>query len=77
MFILKMVYCVFSLESPRLGDSSENTQHTCTFMLKKIGRYPYYAFRPGAMINIHLLELPQSRIYLHGSNGVQAIEVLL
>ena len=28
-----MVYCVYSLESSRLGDSNENTQHT--FMLKK------------------------------------------
>ena len=26
--ILKMVYCVFSLESPHWGDSNENTQHT-------------------------------------------------
>ena len=33
-FILKMVYCVYSLESPRWGDSDENTQHT--FILKKI-----------------------------------------
>ena len=33
VFKLKMVYCVFSLESPRWGDSNENTQHT--FMLKK------------------------------------------
>ena len=33
-FILKMVSCVYSLESPRWGDSNENTQHT--FMLKKI-----------------------------------------
>ena len=29
-----MVYCVYSLESPRGGDADENTQHT--FMLKKI-----------------------------------------
>ena len=29
-----MVYCVYSLESPRWGDSNENTQDT--FMLKKI-----------------------------------------
>ena len=29
-----MVYCVYSLESPRWGDSNVNTQHT--FMLKKI-----------------------------------------
>ena len=32
--ILIMVYCVYSLESPRRGDSYENTQHA--FMLKKI-----------------------------------------
>ena len=31
-FILKMVNCLFSLESPRWGDSNENTQKT--FMLK-------------------------------------------
>ena len=31
-----MVHCVFSLEAPRLGDSIGNTQHTCTFTLKKI-----------------------------------------
>ena len=34
LYILKMVCCVYSLESPRWGDSNENTQHTC--MLKKI-----------------------------------------
>ena len=34
IFILKMVYCVYSLESPRWGDSNENTQHT--FILEKI-----------------------------------------
>ena len=33
-FILKMVNCVYQLESPRRNDSNENTQHT--FMLKKI-----------------------------------------
>ena len=39
-FILKMVYCVYSLESPRWGDSNENTQYT--FMSKKIEKnYPY------------------------------------
>ena len=32
-FILKYVYCVYSLESPLWGDSNENIQHT--FMLKK------------------------------------------
>ena len=33
-FILKTVYCVYSLESPQWGDSNENTQHT--FILQKI-----------------------------------------
>ena len=33
-FILKMVCCVYSLESPHRGDSNENTQHT--IILKKI-----------------------------------------
>ena len=32
--ILKIVCCVYSLESPHRGDSNENTQHA--FMLKKI-----------------------------------------
>ena len=27
MFILKMVYCMYSLELPHQGDSNENTQH--------------------------------------------------
>ena len=29
------------------------------------------------MSNIHLLELPLSRAYFHGSKGVRAIEALL
>ena len=33
-FIFKMVYYVYSLQSPRWGDSNENTQYT--IMLKKI-----------------------------------------
>ena len=37
-FILKMVYCVYSFESPLWGDSNENTQHT--FMLKKLDNIP-------------------------------------
>ena len=27
-YILKIVYCVYSLESPQRGDSNANTQHT-------------------------------------------------
>ena len=33
-------------------------------MLKKLKRYPYYAFYPGAIINTHSLELPLSRTYI-------------
>ena len=43
-----MVYRMYSLESPRWGDSNENTQHT--FMLKKMEQdIP----RPDAMINAY------------------------
>ena len=69
-----MVCCVYSLESPRWGDSNENTQHT--FMLKKSKKYPYNATWPGAMINTDQLGLPLSRTYFHGPKGVRAIEVL-
>ena len=47
-----MVYCVYSLESPRRGDSNEKKTQD-TFMLKKIEQYPYYASWLGAMINTH------------------------
>ena len=40
-FILIMVCCVCSLESPRCGDSNENTQHT--FMLSISKNYHYQA----------------------------------
>ena len=40
---------MLSLESPRWGDSNDNTQHT--FMLKKIENNPYCATWPGTMIN--------------------------
>ena len=38
-YMLKMVYCVYSVESPYRGDSDENTQ--LTSMLKKSKRYHY------------------------------------
>ena len=72
-FIFKMVYCVYSLESPRYGDSNENTQHT--FMLKKIEKISLLAWR--YRISIQKFELPLSRTCFHGSKGVRAIEVLL
>ena len=63
-----MVCSVYSLESPHLGDSNEYSQHT--FILKSKKRYPYHATWPGAIINTHWLELPLSRTYFHGSEGV-------
>ena len=36
-----------------------------------------FASRPGAMINLHWLELPMARTIFHGPKGVQAIEVWL
>ena len=38
---LKMVYCVYSLESPYRGHSNENAQYT--FILQTLKIYPYYA----------------------------------
>ena len=34
-----------------------------------------FASRPGAMINLHLLELPMARTLFYGPKGVRAIEV--
>ena len=34
-----------------------------------------FASRPGAMINLHWLELPMARTLFHGPKGVRAIEV--
>ena len=31
--------------------------------------------RPGAMINLHWLELPMARTFFYGAKGVRAIEV--
>ena len=36
-----------------------------------------FASRPGAMINLHWLELPIARTIFHGPKGVRAIEVRL
>ena len=36
-----------------------------------------FASRPGAMINLHRLELPMTRTIFHGPKGVRAIEVRL
>ena len=36
-----------------------------------------FASRPGAMINLHWLELPMARTLFRGPKGVRAIEVRL
>ena len=36
-----------------------------------------FASRPGAMINLHWLELPMARTFFHGPKGFRAIEVRL
>ena len=74
-FILKMVYCVYSLESPHRGDSNENKQHT--LMLKENLKCPYKASCSGAIINPHWLELPLTRTNFPCPKGVRATEVLL
>ena len=58
-FIFKIVYCVYSLESPHWGDSNENKQHM--FMLKKNLKCPYKASWSGAITSPHWFELPLSR----------------
>ena len=42
---------MYTLESPRWGDSNEKTQYT--FILKKIANTFLLASWPGAMINTH------------------------
>ena len=36
-----------------------------------------FASRPGAMINLHWLDLPMARTFFHGPKDVRAIEVRL
>ena len=36
-----------------------------------------FASRPGAIINLHWLELPMARTLFHGPKGVRAIQVRL
>ena len=75
LFILKMVYCVYSLESPRWGDSNESTQHT--FILKKIEKISIFSLLTWRYDWHSLARTTLSRTYFHGSKGIRAIEVLL
>ena len=69
------VYCVNSLESPRSGDSNENTQYT--FMLKKIEKISLLCLLTWLYNNPQWLEPPLSRTNFHSPKGVRAIEVRL
>ena len=71
-----MVCCVYSLESPHWGNSSEYTQHTVIVKeVKKIPKLSLFASWPGTMINPQWLELPMSLTFFYGLKDVLAIEV--
>ena len=65
LFILIVECCVYSLESPRWGDSNENTQYT--FILQKIDKISLLSLLTlRYIINPHWLELHLSRTKFHG-----------
>ena len=67
---------MYSLESPRWGDSNEYTQHT--IIIQKIEKTSLnYVHWPGVIINPQWLEVPMSRINLDGPKLFRAIEVRL
>ena len=68
-----MVYCVHSLESPRWGDSNENTQHTF-FKIEKLFLLCHLTWRYNQP---SLARIPLSRTNFQNPKGVRAIEVLL
>ena len=72
LFILRLVYCVYSLESLQRGDSNENTQHT--FMFKKIKKMSVLCLLAWRY-DSH--SLARTTPFSNGSEGVRAIEVLL
>ena len=78
LFYHKIVCCVYSLESPHRGDSNEYTPYNyCVENRKDFPKLSLFASWPGAMINLHWLELPMARTLFHGPKGVRAIEVRL
>ena len=69
---------MYSLELPLRGNSNEYTQHK--LLCRRSIDFPelaIFAFRPGAMINLHWFEPPMARTLFHGPKGVRAIEVRL
>ena len=59
-------------ESPHRGDSYEYTQHQKYFL-----NYHHLLSDSGAMIKPQWLELPISRINIHGPKDIRATEILL
>ena len=77
-FIIEIICCVYSLESPHQGNSNEYTQHT--IIVKEIKNTPklsLFASWPGTMINPQWIELSMSRTIFYGPKNVRAIEVCL
>ena len=71
-FLILSRNCMYSLESPHLGDSNEYTQHTIIVMeIKKFPKLSLFAFWPGTMINPQCLELPMSRIIFMVPKGFE------
>ena len=74
-YIKNSILCVLI----RIDEAILMKTHNIPSSLRKSKRYPYYASRPGAMINTHKLELPHnlelplSRTYYHGFKGITAI----
>ena len=75
-YFIMQVCCVYSLESPHQGDSYVETLHTIILLDREdILKLFIFASVPGAMINIHWLELPMSRTNFYGPKDIPAIEV--
>ena len=70
-FIMKL-YVVFKA----ILMSTLNIQLLCRRLID-FPELAIFASRPGAMINLHRLELPIARTIFHGLKGVRAIEVRL
>ena len=67
IFFKKKVYCVFSLESPRRGNSNENTQYTIFIIEKKITS----DYSKSAAVGC----FPRDSIAIRNSRGKRAISV--
>ena len=57
--------------------STLNIQLLCRRSINNFQELAIFASRPGAMINLHWLELPMARTIFHGPKSVRAIEFRL